>query len=63
MPETNCQETLDAIRFAHDRLGLKEVDGDFNLKTAFKNTRQEHPSLLKQDAAILDASSDDDNLQ
>ena len=24
--ETNCQETLDAIRFAHDRLSLKVAE-------------------------------------
>ena len=62
-PETDCQETLDAIRFAHDRLGLKEIDEDFSFKAALKNARQENPSLPKKDTAILDASSDDDNLQ
>ena len=62
-PETNCQGTLDAIRFADDRLGLKEVDKDFNLKAALKKARQKNPSLPQQDAAILDASNDDDNLQ
>ena len=39
-PETNCQGTLDAIRFADDRLGLKEVDKDFKLKAALKKARQ-----------------------
>ena len=59
----NIIETLDAIRFAHDRLGLKELDEDFNLKAALKNAVQENPSLPKQNTAITDASSDDDNLQ
>ena len=48
---------------AHDRLGLKELDEDFNLKAALKNAVQENPSLPKQNTAITDASSDDDNLQ
>ena len=31
-PETGCQETLDAIRWAHDKLGLQEEEQDFNLQ-------------------------------
>ena len=62
-PETNCQETLDAIRFAHDRLGLKEVEEDFNFKTALKNAQKANASLPEKNTGVLDVSSDDDNLQ
>ena len=60
--ETSGQETLDAIHFAHDRLGLKEGEEGFNLKFALKNAKAKIP-LPKQNETILDISSDNDNFQ
>ena len=60
-PDTDCQETLDAIRFAHDRLGMVEIDEDFNMKEAIKQAKK-HQALPKpSNSALLYISSEDDN--
>ena len=60
-PDTDCQETLDAIRFAHDRLGMVEIDENFNMKEAIKQAKK-HQALPKpSNSALLDISSEDDN--
>ena len=60
-PDTDCQETLDAIRFAHDRLGMSEIDEDFNIKRAIQQAKKKQPLPQPSSSTLSDTSSDDDN--
>ena len=52
---------MDAIRFAHDRLGMSEIDEDFNMKRAIQKAKKKQGLPQASSSALLDISSDDDN--
>ena len=59
-PDTGCQEPMDAIRLAADRLHLEEDDEDFDLRRALKNSKASS-SALSLPPKIDEKSDFDDN--